>query len=210
MNGSSPVRILIADDHPVTREGFASLIKQRTDMCVVAEAGNGEEAVALYRRHQPDVALLDRHMPQLDGLAALQAIRGEFPQARVMMLSTFDAQDDIYRALQNGARSYLLKDTQPTEMFHAIAQVAAGQTYLPAYISSQLAERMRVPELTAREHEILTNLVAGRSNQEIGNKLFIAEGTVKVHVASIFKKMGVSDRTQAVTLALKRGMAQLT
>lgn len=209
MSTSFPVRILIADDHPVTREGLVALIKQREDMCIVAEAVNGEEAVALFRRHQPDVALLDRHMPQMNGLEALQAIRRDDPQACVVMLSTFDAQDDIYNALRAGAKSYLLKDTQPTELFHAIAQVAGGQAYLPAHISSQLAERMRAPELTAREGEILAELVAGRSNQEIGTQLFIAEGTVKVHVASIFKKMGVSDRTQAVTSAIKRGMAHL-
>ena len=203
------IRVLIADDHPVTREGLAALLTHQENLCVVAQARDGNEALELFRRHLPDVTLMDTRMPDMDGIQALNAIRNEFPQARVIMLSTFDASEDIYHAVCGGAKSYLLKDTEPSELLQTIVRVADGQTCLPAPITAKLTERMRTPNLTAREAEVLWSLTQGMSNQEIGSKLFIAEGTVKVHVANILSKLGVSDRTQAVTTALKRGLTRL-
>ena len=203
------IRVLIADDHPVTREGLAALLTHQENLCVVAQARNGNEALELFRRHLPDVTLMDTRMPGMDGIQTLEAIRREFSQARVIMLSTFDASEDIYHAIRGGAKSYLLKDTEPCELLQTIVRVAEGHTCLPAPITAKLTERMRAPNLTTRENEVLCSLTQGMSNQEIGSKLFIAEGTVKVHVANILSKLGVSDRTQAVTTALKRGLTRL-
>ena len=210
MSSTNVVRILIADDHMIVCEGLVSLFARQDGFCVVAQAHNGMEAMHLYRKHLPDVAVLDRRMPQMDGLEALKAIRKEFPKARVLLFSNSDAQEDIYQAICAGAGSYLLKDTPIADIVQAVSVVAAGKTYLPALVSSLLAERVRTLELTAREKEILTYLVAGMSNAEIGVKLFIVEGTVKVHVANIMRKMDVSDRTQAVTAAIKRGLVELS
>jgi two-component system NarL family response regulator len=209
MSANNMVRILIADDHPVVCEGVASLLARQAGFCVVAQASNGKEAVQLYRQHLPDVAVLDKRMPVMDGLEALQIIRKEFPQARILLLSNSDAQEDIYVAVRAGVRAYLLKDTPAAELLHAIAQVAGGEIYLPVHISGLLAERMRYSELTAREKEILRCVVGGMSNAEIGGKLFISEGTVKVHVANILTKMNVHDRTQAATAAIKRGLVEM-
>jgi two-component system NarL family response regulator len=203
------IRILLVDDHAVVREGLAAMISRRADMQVVAEAENGARAVELARQHKPDVILMDLRMPQMSGVEALARIRAEQPEARVIVLTTFDGDEDIYRALQAGARAYLLKDTPRDELLEAIRAVHAGQKRLPLEVAAKLAERVTAPELTPRELEVLRLIVAGNSNKEIGAVLSIAEGTVKIHVNNLLGKLGVADRTQAVTEALKRGIVHL-
>ncbi len=203
------IRILIADDHPVVREGLVSLVERRPQMKVVAQARSGQEALEMFRLHRPDITLMDVRMPQMDGLETTIAIRAEFPQARIMLLSTFDAIEDVYHGLQVGAKAYLLKDMQPDALIQAIHTVHGGSTCVPQELAAKLAERLSHAELTPREQEVLRLMVAGNSNQEIGKSLYIAEGTVKVHVANILGKMRVSDRTQAVTEALRRGIVRL-
>jgi two-component system NarL family response regulator len=204
------IRILIADDHPVVREGVAAMIERRPDMTVVAEAATGREAVAAYRAAQPDVVLMDRRMPEMTGVEAIGAIRGEFPGARIIVLTTYDGDEDIYRGLQAGARAYLLKDAPRDELLDAIRAVHAGQSRIPPAVAARLAERVLAgPQLTARELEVLRGIVAGRSNKEIGAALSIGEGTVKAHVNNILGKLGANDRTQAVTTALQRGIVHL-
>jgi two-component system NarL family response regulator len=209
MSKESPIRILIADDHPIVREGLAMILERRDDMTVVAEAGNGQEAVDLFRAHRPDVILMDLNMPVMDGVTAITRIREEHPAARVIVLTTFDGDEDIYRGIQAGARAYLLKDAPRENLLEAIRAVHAGQTRIPPEVSAKLAERIRYPALTPRELEVLRLMVAGHSNQEIGQILSITEGTVKAHVNSILSKLDVNDRTQAVTTALKRGIVRL-
>ena len=210
MSKEGAIRILIADDHPVVREGLAAMIERRPDMTVVAEAATGREAVAAYRAAQPDVVLMDLRMPDMTGVEAIGAIRGEFPGARIIVLTTYDGDEDIYRGLQAGARAYLLKDAPRDELLDAIRAVHAGQTRIPPAVAARLAERVLAgPELTARELEVLQGIVAGRSNKEIGAALGISEGTVKAHVNNILGKLGVADRTQAVTTALQRGIVHL-
>jgi len=206
---TAPIRVLIADDHAVVREGLAAMIARRTDMQVVAEATDGAQAVELARAQQPDVILMDLRMPQLNGVEAITQIRAERPEARVIMLTTYDGDEDIYRALRAGAMAYLLKDTPRDDLLDTIRAVHAGQKRIPPEVAAKLAERVTAPELTERELEVLTLIVAGRSNKEIGVALTISEGTVKVHVASILGKLGVSDRTQAATTALQRGIVHL-
>ena len=204
------IRILIADDHPVVREGVAAMIERRPDMTVVAEAATGREAVAAYRAAQPDVVLMDLRMPEMTGVEAIGAIRGEFPGARIIVLTTYDGDEDIYRGLQAGARAYLLKDAPRDELLDAIRAVHAGQSRIPPAVAARLAERVLAgPQLTPRELEVLRGIVAGQSNKEIGAALSIGEGTVKAHVNNILGKLGVNDRTQAVTTALQRGIVHL-
>ena len=203
------IKVLIADDHPIVREGLAALIAHRDDMCVVGEAANGQEAFELYQQCEPDVILMDLRMPVIDGVTAISMIRDRNPGARIIVLTTFDGDNDIYRGLRAGAKSYLLKDAGRTELIDAIRAVYSGQTFIPPAVASKLAHRMSQPDLTAREIDVLHLMAAGCSNQEIGKRLFIAEGTVKAHVNNILSKMSVSDRTQAVTSALRRGIVQL-
>jgi DNA-binding NarL/FixJ family response regulator len=210
MSKEGAIRVLIADDHPVVREGVAAMIERRPDMTVVAEAATGREAVAAYRAAQPDVVLMDLRMPDMTGVEAIGAIRGEFPGARIIVLTTYDGDEDIYRGLQAGARAYLLKDAPRDDLLDAIRAVHAGQRRIPPAVAARLAERVLAgPDLTARELEVLRGIVAGRSNKEIGDHLGIGEGTVKAHVNSILGKLGVADRTQAVTTALQRGIVHL-
>ena len=206
---SDTIRLVIADDHPVVREGLAAMCNRRPDLTVVAEAENGEQAVALVLTHRPDVVLMDLRMPVLGGVDAIGAIRAEWPEARIVVMTTFDGDEDIYRALQAGARAYLLKDTPREEIVDAIRAVHAGQKRIPPEIASKLADRLTAEPLTDRELGVLKQIVAGRSNKEIGAALGIAEGTVKVHVNSLLGKLGVEDRTQAVTEALRRGIVHL-
>lgn len=209
MNPVTPIRILIADDHPVVREGLAAMIKRRTDMTVVAEANHGQEAVALFHQHQPDVVLMDLRMPEMDGVEAILTIREHTPEARVIVLTTYDTDEDIYRALRAGAKAYLLKDTPREELLDTIRAVSAGRTRVPSDVAAKLVERVSSETLTAREVDVLRLIVAGHSNREIATLLYISEGTVKTHVNHILMKLGVSDRTQAVTTALKRGIVSL-
>jgi DNA-binding NarL/FixJ family response regulator len=209
MDTEQPIRILIADDHPVVRQGLASLIESERGMTVVAQAKNGREAVELFRRERPHVALIDLKMPEMGGVETITAIRAEFPRAALLVLTTYDRDEDIYRSLRAGAKAYLLKDAPPEELMEAIRSVNLGQRHLPPAIAEKLAEHVMYADLTERELEVLRLMAAGNSNREIGAELFITEGTVKAHVNNILSKLGVSDRTQAVTTALKRGLIQL-
>jgi len=203
---SPKIRILIADDHPVMRSGLAVLLKYEPDMDVVAEARNGVEAIALFRQHQPDVTLMDLRMPDLNGVDAITAIRQDEPNARILIVSTYSGDENIYRGLQAGAKGYLLKDTPLDEIVTAIRKIHAGQNYLPAEVGEKLAERLNQPQLSDRECEVLELMSQGKSNQEIASELTVSEGTVKFHINHIYSKLGVKDRAQAVLLAIKRGI----
>lgn len=203
------IRILICDDHPVVREGLASILDRREDMAVVGQVSNGAEAINVYRDLRPDITLMDLRMPQQDGVATITQLRQDIPDARIIILTTFDGEEDVDRGLQAGARAYLLKDLPREELVDTIKAVHGGQTRIPPPVAIKLAQRISQTALTAREVDVLRLMVAGNSNQEIANALFIAEGTVKAHVNSILNKMNVSDRTQAVTAALKRGLVHL-
>ncbi|SKB13863.1 Two component transcriptional regulator, LuxR family [Planktothrix sp. PCC 11201] len=208
-NKSNPIRILIADDHVIVRQGLVALLEQEADLSVVAQAGDGFEAVQLFRQYQPDVTLMDLRMPHLDGVAAIMAIRAEFAMARIVVLTTYDSEEDIYRGLRAGAGGYLLKDADPEQVFAAIRTVFAGEKYIPSDVGAKLAERMVNPQLSERELDVIRLIVAGKSNAEISGILHIRESTVKFHVNNILCKLGVNDRTQAAITALKRGIASL-
>jgi DNA-binding NarL/FixJ family response regulator len=206
---SEPIRILVVDDHTVVRQGLVALLNTMPDLTVVAEASDGREAVEAFRRHKPDVALMDLRLPKLGGADAISLIRQETPGARIIVLTTFDGDEDIYRALQAGAKGYLLKGTDADELTAAIRSVYAGKSKIPAFVAEKLAERMGGPALTTRELEVLKRIVAGRSNKEIASDLHISEATVKTHINSLLSKLNVSDRTQAATTALQRGIVHL-
>ena len=203
------IRLLIVDDHPAFRAGLVALLADAGDLQVVDECGDGQTAVELYRRHRPDVALMDLRLPGLSGVEAILAIRQEFPDARVIVLTTFDADEDIYRAIQSGAKSYLLKDMSKVEIVGAIRAVHAGQDALPEGVAERLAERRRRQDLTSREIEVLQLLVKGRSNKEIASDLSIAEDTVKSHLKTLFAKLEVRDRTAAAIRAIRLGIVRL-
>jgi two-component system NarL family response regulator len=197
---------MVIDDQAVVRQGFVSLIKTVPDMEIVGEGSNGQEAVALFRQLRPDITLMDLRMPELSGAEAIKQIRVEFPAARIIVLTTFDGDEDIYRAVQAGAQGYLLKDMFFEELEAAIRKVHAGARLIPGSVAERLAARMSSSELTGRELEVLRHIVDGKSNKEIGNTLNISEATVKSHINNILSKLGVSDRTQAATTALQRGI----
>ena len=203
------IRLLIVDDHPAFRAGLVALLADEGDLQVVDECGDGQTAVELYRRHRPDVALMDLRLPGLSGVEAILAIRQGFPDARVIVLTTFDADEDIYRAIQSGAKSYLLKDMSKVEIVGAIRAVHAGQDALPEGVAERLAERRRRQDLTSREIEVLQLLVKGRSNKEIASDLSIAEDTVKSHLKTLFAKLEVRDRTAAAIRAIRLGIVRL-
>jgi len=203
------IRILIADDHSVVREGLASLVKRKSDMVVVAEASNGREAVELWKEHRPDVTLLDLRMPELDGVGAIKEIREIDENAHIVVLTTYDGDEDIYRAIKAGAKAYLLKDTARDALVETVRRVHAGETYLPPQLAAKLAERVSGEALSPREIDVLQRMAVGKSNKEIGAELFISEGTVKTHIKSIFSKLDVVSRTEAVATATRRGLIQL-
>jgi DNA-binding NarL/FixJ family response regulator len=205
----SKIRIMVVEDHHVVRQGLVALLNTVPDMSVVAEGADGKQAVDLFRRHEPDVTLMDLRMPNMSGVDAVTEIRHDFPAARIIVLTTFDGDEDIYRALQAGARAYLLKGMFGEELMDAIRAVHAGKSRIPPAVAERLASRMGSPGLTARELDVLRLIVAGKSNKEIGEGLNISEATVKTHINSILSKLGVTDRTQATTMALQRGIVHL-
>jgi len=206
---SDKIRVLIADDHVTVTAGLASIIGMQPDMAVIAEGANGREAVELWRNHRPDVALLDLRMPVLDGVGAIEEIHKEDALARVIVLTTYDTDNEIYRAIKAGARGYVLKDARREELLDCIRRVSRGETCIPPSLVEKLAAGVSSDMLTGRELEVLTLLARGKSNKEIGANLYISETTVKAHLRSIFEKLNVLSRTEAIAAASRRGLVQL-
>jgi two-component system NarL family response regulator len=206
MSEDERIRIMIVEDHFVVRVGLTAIINSQPDMVTVAEAGNGRQAVEFFEQHEPDVTLMDLRIPGLNGIEAIAAIIEKFPRARIIVLSSYGGDEDIFRALQAGARAYFLKDVKGQDLVNAIRAVHTGQRPLPPEIASRLAERIHRSELSPRELEILKLIAKGRSNKEIANELAISEGTVRVHASNIFAKLGCGDRAQAVAEAFQRGI----
>lgn len=206
---STLIRVLCADDHPLIRKGITSIIANESDMALVAEAADGHESVRLYRQHRPDVTLMDLRMPALDGIGATRAIREEFPDARIIALTSYDGDQDIYRALDAGVRGYLLKETVHADVLHAIRTVHAGKRLMPSDVAGRLSEYFPQVALTPRETEVLTFVASGLGNREIALRLGISAGTIKIHVQNILDKLSAADRTQAVTIAIQRGILHL-
>jgi DNA-binding NarL/FixJ family response regulator len=206
---SERIRLLIADDHALILEGLAATIGRQDDMTVVAKAGNGREAVELWKTHRPDVSLLDLRMPVLNGVGVIKEVRDLDVSARVIVQTTYDTDEEIYQAIRAGAKGYLLKDAPLEELLDSIRRVHAGETCIPPALGAKLATRMSGEALTDRELDVLKLLSRGRSNKEIGTDLFIRETTVKTHVRSIFSKLNVMSRTEAIAAANKRGLIQL-
>lgn len=206
---NSSIRVFSVDDHPLLREGIAALVNSQPDMELIAQASTGAEAVQVFKQHEPDVTLLDLRLPDMSGIDTLIAIRTEFPEARIIMLTTFEGDVEIQRALQAGARGYLLKNMPPSELLDVIRQVHAGKKRIPPEIASQLAEHLSDETLTEREVEVLKEVANGNRNRNIAENLFISEETVKVHIKHIMEKLGAADRTQAVAIGVRRGIIQL-
>jgi DNA-binding NarL/FixJ family response regulator len=203
------IRVLSVDDHPLLREGIAMIINSQQDMTMIAQASNAAEAIRHYRDYRPDVTLMDLRLPDLSGIDAMIAIRAEFPEARIIMLTTFEGDVEIKRALEAGARGYLLKNMPPNELVQVVRQVHSGKKRIPAEVAAQLADHMSDESLTPREIEVLSHIAGGNRNRDIGERLFISEETVKVHIKHIMDKLGAKDRTQAITIAARRGIIQL-
>ncbi len=204
-----PITIVTADDHPLIRDGLSAVLRAEPDMQVVAEAANGEEALEAFERFRPAIVLMDLRMPVMDGLAATRAILAEDPTARIIVLTTYDGDEDIHRALSAGARGFLLKDMLRTELLGAVRAVHRGQRGIPSPVAARLAEHAPRIGLTTRELEVLRFVADGMSNAEVAVRIGRTEGTVKVHVKNILQKLGVHDRTEAVTTALRRGFIRL-
>jgi DNA-binding NarL/FixJ family response regulator len=209
MNEPGRIRVLCVDDHPLLREGIAIVIKNQADMLLAAEASNAQEAIDLFRKLRPDVTLMDLRLPGMSGVDTMIAIRAEFPEARIIILTTFEGDVEIHRALEAGARAYVLKSMLPKELMEVIRQVHAGKKRIPAEIAANLAEHYSDQSLTGREVEVLRQIAGGNRNRDIATKLFITEETVKVHIKHIMEKLGASDRTQAVAIGVRRGIIQL-
>jgi DNA-binding NarL/FixJ family response regulator len=205
MNAASTITVIAVDDHPLIRAGLQAVISAESDIQLVGEAANGAEAVSLYRERRPDVVLMDLRMPVMDGVSAIKAIITEFPDARVIALTTYEGDEDIYRALSAGAKGYVVKDMLRTELLNAIRQVSGGQRGIPSQVASRLAEFTPRTQLTPRELEVLALMAKGLTNREIAAVLRREESTVKVHVKSILAKLDVDDRTEAVVVAIQRG-----
>jgi DNA-binding NarL/FixJ family response regulator len=206
MSDTSPIRILTVDDHPVLREGIAAMLASEPDMVVVAEAGNGAEAIEQFRTHRPDVTLMDLQMPLVNGTEAILTIRQHFPEARIIVLTTYSGDAQVARALKAGASGYLLKGTLRKELVETIRTVHGGHKRIPPDVAAEMAEHFEDNELTPREIEVLRHVAAGNANKMVADNLGISEETVKAHVRSILSKLGANDRTHAVTIALKRGI----
>jgi two-component system NarL family response regulator len=200
---------MLVDDHPAFRKGLAALIESEPDLRVVGQTGDGLEALELFRRTKPDIVLMDLRLPGIGGVEATMAIRKQYPEARVIVLTTFDADEDIYRAIESGAKSYLLKDTPDDELAATIRAVHAGEGSLPERVAARLAERRQRADLSQREMEVLQLLIKGRSNKEIGTALFVTEDTVKAHLKTLFAKLHVRDRTEAAISAIRHGIVHL-
>ena len=209
MSEQDRIRVLTVDDHPLLREGICTLINNQIDMCIVGEASNGTEALERFREVRPDVTLMDVRLPDKSGIDAMVAIRSEFPDARVIMLTTSEGDVEIQRALGTGARGYILKSMPPKDVIEAIRIVHSGKKRIPPAIAAHLAEHYADEDLTAREIEVLQQISGGNRNRDIADRLFISEETVKVHIKHIMEKLGANDRTQAVAIALKRGIIHL-
>jgi DNA-binding NarL/FixJ family response regulator len=209
MTQQPAIRILSVDDHPLLRDGLAALINSRPNMVLVAQAANAQEGISEFRKHRPDVTLMDLRLPDKSGIEAMRTIRAEFPEARIIVLTTFEGDVEIQRALEAGARAYILKNMPPKDLLEVIEQVHVGKKRIPSQVAAQLAEHVTDGVLTSREIQVLHELAEGNRNREIAEKLFITEETVKVHIKHIMEKLNASDRTQAVAIGLRRGIIQL-
>lgn len=209
MTAAQKIRLVLADDHPIVRDGLAAIINQQPDMEVVAEAGDGETAVAHYRSYQPDILVLDLRMPKLDGVAVVEQVLEEYPAARLLIITTYDSDEDILRCLTQGALGYLLKDAPRNEILAAIHAVSEGRRFTSSSIAVKALEHFNRPTLTHRELEVLQQLAQGRSNKDLARRLDITEGTAKSHVKSILMKLDAMSRTEAVAIGHRRGLIQI-
>jgi DNA-binding NarL/FixJ family response regulator len=209
MSQETPIKVLCVDDHPLVRKGIASILANESDMRLVGEAGDGQEAVELFRLHRPDVTLMDMRMPGMDGIEATRVIRREFPEARIIALTSYDGDQDIYRALEAGVRGYMLKEMVHTDVLRAIRTVHSGKRLMPSEVAERLSEYFPQVALTPREVEVLTFVAHGMANKEIAERLGTASGTIKMHIQNILEKLEASDRTHAVTIAIQRGILHL-
>jgi DNA-binding NarL/FixJ family response regulator len=203
------IRILLADDHAIVRNGVAQILNEERGISVIAQAADGGEAVELYVLHQPDVALVDLRMPKLDGVQAVEQIRARFPDAAIVILTTYDTDNDIERALRAGAKAYLVKDVSPRELVACVRAVHAGRTWVSPRVAAKLVANVTSVRLTRRELAVLRLVAVGNSNREIGEALGISDGTVKIHVTHLFAKLDVTSRTEAISTALRRGLVQI-
>jgi DNA-binding NarL/FixJ family response regulator len=209
MTDKNKIRVLSVDDHPLLREGITAVINSQPDMLMIADAASAHDGILQFRKHRPDVTLMDLRLPDMSGVDTIVALRAEFPDARIIMLTTFEGDVEIQRALEAGARGYMLKSMPPKDLVEGIRQVHAGKKRIPPQLAAQLAEHMSDEALTTREIEVLRQIAEGNRNRDIGEKLFITEETVKVHIKHIMEKLGASDRTQAIAIAIRRGIIHL-